>query len=47
MEKMGPLTPEVASDKPSPPTKIRARATNGVNITQETAIPATTAPTHV
>ncbi|CAH8389797.1 unnamed protein product [Eruca vesicaria subsp. sativa] len=51
MEKMGQLTPEAASDKPSPPTKGRAKATKGVkaatgNLTQETMAPPTTAPTY-
>ena len=42
MEKMGKLTPEAASDKPSPTTKGRAKATKGVkaaatgNLTRET-----------
>ncbi|CAF2093876.1 hypothetical protein HID58_016995 [Brassica napus] len=42
MEKMGKLTPEAASDKPSPTTKSRAKATKGAkaaatgNLTQAT-----------
>lgn len=41
MEKMGKLTPEAASDKPSPTTKGRAKAAKGVkaatgNLTGET-----------
>lgn len=52
MEKMGQLTPEVASDKPSPPTKSRAKATKGVkagtgNLAQESTVPVTIAPTYV
>ncbi|XP_013636082.1 PREDICTED: transcription factor VOZ2-like [Brassica oleracea var. oleracea] len=44
MEKMGQLTPEVASDKPSPPTKGRTKATKGVKLaTQDTPVPATVA----
>lgn len=51
MEKMGQLTPEVASDKPSPPTKSRAKAAKGVkaatgNLTQETTVSATAASTY-
>ncbi|CAN7063030.1 unnamed protein product [Brassica rapa subsp. trilocularis] len=44
MEKMGQLTPEVASDKPSPPTKGRTKSTKGVKVaTQDTPVLATVA----
>uniref|UniRef100_A0A1J3CJM6 Transcription factor VOZ2 n=1 Tax=Noccaea caerulescens TaxID=107243 RepID=A0A1J3CJM6_NOCCA len=52
MEKMGQLTPEVASaDKPSPPTRGRTKATKGAKsvttkLTQDTTMPATIVPTY-